>query len=253
MRCAKPNRKLYLLYDYTDIKCENAWIETSDESEQVRMSKIQTWENHEFRRCYCTPAWYWRNSFVDVGFMWAGNRCSRGTQGIRQSRWFWPSRESWICGTLDLYDFCATKMCYQLRQQCHGSWDGSKAEINLSSFDMLMRMSCDSVSIAHISSSYAVKFPWWDSAKMLQILQESHVQKVQRTHWQALCCLCQWHLGSKRKREKKSIPNHPWGLRCKLAVRNFRGCKLVNFPLFGNQTWNFLPFLMHKTTEVVHI
>ena len=140
-----------------------------------------------------------------------GDRCSRGTQGIRQSRWFWPSRESWICGILDLYDFYATKMCYQLRQQCHGSWDGFKAEINFGVIffwhvdenELWFSLNCTHLIIICGKISI-VRF-----RKMLQIIQESHVQKVQRTHWQALCCLCQWHLWSKRKTEK-SIPNHPW-------------------------------------------
>ena len=106
LACAAPNQIGNYIY-YITIRISSVWKCMDWDIRRIRAGtnvKIQTWENHEFRRCYCTPAWYWRNSFVDVGFMWAGNRCSRGTQGIRQSRWFWPSRESWICGILDLYD-----------------------------------------------------------------------------------------------------------------------------------------------------
>lgn len=228
-------------------------FQTSDESEQVRMSKIQTWENHEFRRCSCTPAWYWLNSF---GWRWLhvrqaivvaealrafGNLADFGHQEKA------GSVESWIF-MIFMPQKCATG--YASNAMAHEMVSKRKSISVSSSFGMLMRMSCDSVSIAHISSSYAVKFPWWDSGKMLQILQESHVQKVQRTHWQALCCLCQWHLGSKRKQTKVfPIIHGASGVNSLLGILGG-----VNFPCLRTRPETFYPFIdAHKNRGSAHL
>ena len=67
------------------------------------------------------------------------------------------SVESWIF-MIFMPQKCATG--YASNAMAHEMVSKRKSISVSSSFGMLMRMSCDSVSIAHISSSYAVKFPW---------------------------------------------------------------------------------------------
>lgn len=142
--------------------CENAWIETSDESEQVRMSKfrheiIMNSEGaialqpdidriHSLTLALCEQA-----IVVAEALRAFGNLADFGHQEKA------GSVEPWIF-MIFVPQKCATS--YASNAMAHEMVPKRKSISVSSSFDMLMRMSCDSVSIAHISSSYAVKFPW---------------------------------------------------------------------------------------------
>lgn len=142
--------------------CENAWIETSDESEQVRMSKfrherITNSEGaialqpdidgiHSLTLALCEQA-----IVVAEALRAFGNLADFGHQEKA------GSVEPWIF-MIFVPQKCATS--YASNAMAHEMVPKRKSISVSSSFDMLMRMSCDSVSTAHISSSYAVKFPW---------------------------------------------------------------------------------------------